>query len=136
MSRSKQFSLFEKFILRKFYPRKIFFDAVGSIWAVYFLWNHEWQGALVVTVAASLLGILSVWNIDLEKMSETLLGKLALLHLNPFNLATQIIGVAMGVYGIWIHSTETILAAISIILIGHIFGWEKVDSRLKIVSDQ
>lgn len=124
---ASRYSAFERLMLRKFHPRKILIDLVSLTWGVYFLWNHDWQKALLAVVIVSSLGYLSVWNADPEKLAKTTLGKLALLHLHPFNLITQSIGAIPLVYGVWLHSTEYILAGLSIVLIGHIFGWGKVD---------
>lgn len=123
-----RYTWLERLTLRKFHPRKIFFDLASGMWAVYFLWYQDWQRALLVGLTISLLGYISVWNVDVEKMSETPLGKLALLHLHPFNLITQLIGLVPLVYGIWIHSTEYILGGLSIVMIGHAYGWWKVNS--------
>jgi hypothetical protein len=34
-------------------------------------------------------------------------------------------------YGICLHETRVVLTGISLILLGHIQGWDRVDSRLK-----
>lgn len=127
-----KFSMPEKFILRKFHPQNIFFEITGTLWAVYFLWNQDWQNAVLVGAIMSLLGLLSVWNLNDSKMSETTLGKLALLHLNPLNLSVQIVGLAPAVYGVWTHSVEMILIGLSIIFLGHAAGWSKVDSKFSV----
>lgn len=127
--RREVFSFVERYMLRKFHPRKIFFDMIGSIWAVYFLWNHEWQKALAAAVILSSAGLFSVWNADFRKLAQTPLGRLALLHLRPANFAIQMAGAVLGLYGIWIHSTEVILISLSVILAGHLSGWAKFDSR-------
>lgn len=90
---------------------------------------------MLVTLGVGALGLISVWNADPEKMAETTLGKIALLHLHPFNLITQSIGLVPLVYGIWIHSVETILAGLSLVLLGHIVGWSKVDSKFSTATN-
>jgi hypothetical protein len=125
----ERFAWFERYTIRKFHPRKLFIDSISLMWAVYFLWNQDWLSAIVVAVAVNTLSMMSVWNVDTNKMSETTLGKIALLHLNPVNLATQIVGLIPLVYGIWTHSTELILAGLSIVMLGHALGWNKVDRR-------
>ena len=53
------------------------------------------------------------------------------LHLHPVNLLLQIAGIGLLVYSIWIHSgIYTIMIAVSLILIGHMWGWSKVNDAL------
>lgn len=131
MSNIGRFSFLERFILRKFHPRKIFFDFIGLTWSVYFLWNHQWPLALAASMLSGSIGLISVWNVDLDKMAQTPLGRMAMLHLNPANIAIQSAGVVAGVLGIWSHSTVIMMLALSIILAGHVFGWSKFDSRFR-----
>lgn len=127
---SHHFTLIERYALRRFHPRRIAADMVSSMWAVYFLWNHDWRAALIVAVVISTVAQVTVRRTDPEAMSETLLGKLALLHLHPFNMALQLVGVVALIYGLWLHSTEYILGALSLVAAGHTVGWTQVDARL------
>ena len=125
------FNWAQKYMLRRFHPRSIFIDSAGFIWFAYFFWNHDWQLGLAAAIVGRAVAVLSVMNLNTDFFAETTLGKVALLHLNPFNLITQLSGLIVLLYGIWYHSTELILGGASIILIGHSFGWSKVDSRLE-----
>lgn len=126
------YSFMERFMLRKFHPRKIFFDMIGSMWAVYFLWNHEWQIALAALILFNAMGILSAWNVNFRHLAQTPLGKLGLLHSRPANFSVQFAGVIVAVYGIWYHSVEVILIALTAIFAGHLSGWSKFDSRFEL----
>lgn len=124
-----RFSTLERFMLRKFHPQKILLDAIGAMWAVYFLWNHDWVTALSISAFCGLIGVVAVWNLNFQRMSETTLGRLALLHLHPFNITVQTLALVPIVFGIWSHSVEFILAGMTLLLIGHLFGWSRYDAK-------
>jgi hypothetical protein len=124
------FSWIQTYILRRFHPRSIFIDSIGLIWFTYYFWNHDWKAALGAAIVARAVALFSVMNINTDLFAESILGKISLLHLNPLNLVTQIIGTVVLLYGIWIHSVEMILGGLSVILLGHIFGWARVDPKL------
>ncbi len=52
------------------------------------------------------------------------------LHLHPVNLLVQVLGGCLLIYAVWMHSAVYIMAASSIILIGHLWGWHKVNEAL------
>ena len=122
-------SWFKRYFIKRFHPRSIFVDVAASIWFTYFFWYHDWKSAIAVIVIARILGVLLTMKVDSEAFAETYLGKLALLHLNVANMVTQLLGVVVALYGLWQHSAEYILAGVSVIFLGHIFGWGKVDPR-------
>lgn len=53
-----------------------------------------------------------------------------MLHANPVNFLVQATGGVLLVYCIWMHLLTGIMAAISLILLGHFVGWGKVNSAL------
>ena len=132
---SGQYSALEEFALRHSHPRKIIFDSLGFLWAIYFLWHFRWGDAIWILLASSALGMISVRGVKPELMAETTLGKLALLHLNPINLSTQVIGLGLLAYGIWGHSTPLTLVGVSVVALGHTFGWDLVDARFARTKD-
>lgn len=122
-------SWFKQYFLRRFHPRSIFIDVVGFIWFTYYFWNHDWKTAIGVVVVERIIAFFSVSNIDVKRLAETPLGKLGLLHLHPANFAIQVFGAIILLYGIWQHTTEVILGGLSVLFLGHVFGWSKVDPR-------
>lgn len=88
------FSILERFALKCFHPRAIFVEVVGFIWAIYYFWNYNWQMSLGVFVLALVLAILSVMDTNPQKLSETTLGKIGLLHLHPMNLTIRFGGLS------------------------------------------
>ena len=121
------FTFFEKLILRRFHPISLLFETSGLIWVTYFLWQNNWQYALGAILATRLLSSSIVWRIDLQA-----LGRLGLLHLNPFNMGIQIVGTLLTIWALWDHSKVFILLGVSIIILGHSFGWHQFDPKFSI----
>jgi hypothetical protein len=121
-----QFSLLERYALMRFHPRKMIFDIIGVIWATYFLYVGMWQPAAVVLFIFVVFGFFMVRNADLKGLSETAWGRLAILHVHPLNVAIKVVALTLLVLGIWRHSVEHILIGVSLIFLGHFFGWSKV----------
>lgn len=123
------FSWLERMALKRLHPVSIFIDVVAWIWGVYLLAMHNWSAALTIIILARLAALIVVRGLDLQSMADTTLGKIALLHLHPVNMIMQIVGALALLWGVWIQMTVTILTGISLIFLGHVFGWSKVDSR-------
>jgi hypothetical protein len=99
------------------------------IWSIYYLWENNWTLALGIAVLGRIVAYLATYEVDPEKMAQSIWGKIALLHLNPVNLVAQSVGLILFIYSVWEHSVPLILASISLILIGHLKGWSKVDKN-------
>lgn len=123
-------NLIESLAVRRSHPRSLFINSVGALWMVYFLVQQDWVMALSVLVFFRALAYVSVWKCDPQLLAQTTLGKIALLHLHPVNLVVQVAGVIPFVYGLWQRNTELILGGFSVVLLGHSFGWSRVDRRL------
>jgi hypothetical protein len=122
-------SRLERYALKRFHPRALFIDAVGITWFVYFLWNQNWLLALGTAIAGRIAALAAVSHAVPEQIAETPLGRLALLHLNPINMAIQGIGAVVACVGIWSHSMPSILIGLSVVLLGHLRGWRRFDPR-------
>ncbi len=117
----------EKYALTRAHPARIFVNGAGWIWVIYFLWNQNLPGVIISIFATWLIGFLLIKSVNFQEISKTTLGKIALLHLHPFNFAIQIISMVPLFYGIWTHNTVWLLAGLSLLLFGHAFGWEKMN---------
>ena len=120
----------EKAMIRRGHPKHIILGSVGFLWAVYFLWRHEWAWGLVVVIVSAILGPLLTSGTREEELAQTVLGKIMLLHLHPMNLAVQLAGFGILFYGVWIHALMHVLVGVSLILLGHMWGWHKVNEAL------
>lgn len=116
----------QRYMLRRFHPRKIILDSIATIWAVYFMWHHDWVSALGAIVLSAILGSAVAWRMDYEALARTIWGRLAILHLHPANIAIQSVGLIALFYGVWTHDTIWILAGSSLVLLGHWFGWSSL----------
>lgn len=120
----------ERIFVRRGHPKHIIVAAVGGMWGLYFLWFHNWIWALATVLVSAVLGRILTRGMKEESLAQTTLGGIMLLHLHPLNLLVQVAGFALLVYGVWIHSTIYIMAAASLILLGHSWGWHKVNDAL------
>jgi hypothetical protein len=120
----------QEFMLSRGHPRQIILHIVGGIWTIYFLWQHNWMWALGFFAASELTSEIISTQTEAEMLAQTLLGKIILLHTNPVNLFLQAAGGILLLYSVWIHSITGIMAAISVVLLGHIAGWNKVSTAL------
>jgi hypothetical protein len=123
----------ERYVLRRAHPVSIFIDTVGLIWFIYYLWMNLWQEAVAVLIFARLCANAATVRAHSDRLSQTILGKIALLHLHPVNLFLQIVGTAVAIDGVWTHRSMVILAALSLILLGHLQGWPQVDRRFELL---
>ena len=128
-SKEHEFSWLEIFALKCFHPRAICVEVAGLVWSIYYFWNYNWQMSLGVFVLAVAIAILSVMDTSPQKLSETVIGRIGLLHLHPMNLAIRLAGTGILLCGIWQRSAHLALGGMSIIFLGHTFGWAKVDAR-------
>jgi uncharacterized membrane protein YesL len=76
------------------------------------------------------LGLVVTMGMNEEQLAQTTLGRILLLHLHPLNLLLQVGGFSVLLYGFWVHSGLYIIFAISLILLGHMWGWHKVNAAL------
>jgi hypothetical protein len=123
-------TFFERSVVRSGQPRRIIVGVITLMWVLFSLWFHLWAWAMVALVVGVALGALATTGMHVEELAQTMLGKILLLHLHPVNVALQTFGFAVLLYSFWIHSAVLMLLAISVILLGHMFGWHKVNHAL------
>ncbi|MFM8268801.1 MAG: hypothetical protein ACKN9V_01320 [Pseudomonadota bacterium] len=124
-------SLLQKYVLLRVHPRRVFLDAVALMWEVYFLWNQNWRAALGIFLVMNTVGLILGRRVNYEAMANTILGRLAILHTQPMNLLLQLSGAAFVVYGLLLRESLTIMAGVSLVFLGHFYGWSRVHSSLK-----
>ena len=112
--------LFRKVALQHTIPQYLIFDGLGSVWALYFVWQHQVILALVSLVVLGSVAQLLVLKKNEEAYADTPLGRFALSHLAPWSITFHILGYAVLIYSFWIHSGFYILLASSLILLGHL----------------
>lgn len=129
-SKSKRSGL-RRYALLRAHPVSLILDLVAGIWAVYFFWQHAWEVSLVLLVVERGVAWILLQAVDSNALADTLLGKLALLHLEPVNLGMQLAGLLLSLWGVWAHETMVILSGLSLVFLGHLAGWGAVHQALK-----
>ena len=132
LSLGQELTTLEKIVIRNAHPVSIYFQVIASVWFVFYFWNQLWAEAVLSYLIFRGVGIMATSRADVRALSETWLGRLALLHLEGSNFVVQIAGLIPLLYGIWSHETRMVLAGLSLILMGHLQGWARVDSRFKL----
>jgi hypothetical protein len=120
----------QKTFVRHAHPRHIILAYVGLMWGVYFMWFHNWVWALAAVVISGLVGRILTGDVREENLAQTTLGKILLLHMHPVNFVLQTAGVAVTFYGVWLHAGMHIMVGVTVILLGHLWGWHKVNDAL------
>ena len=123
-------TLSERIIVRSGHPRRIIVGAITLIWMLYFIWFHNWFGAAIALIVGGPLSRFAAWGMHEEQLAQTTFGKILLLHLHPANLMVQSVGFAVLLGSVWIHSGRYIALGVSLILLGHMWGWHKVNQAL------
>lgn len=131
---SANFSALEAWALRRTHPVSIIFDLIGFVWFSYFIWTNDWQYAVATIIFSRLFAAGISWDTDVFSISQTTLGRLALLHLHPVNITIHSLGFAILIYGIWTHGAMAMLFGFSGIMLGHCFGWKKVHSSFALLE--
>lgn len=103
---------------------------ITLLWVLYSLWFHLWAWATLAVVVGVALGALATKGTLVDELAQTVLGKILLLHLHPANVALQTFGFAVLLCSFWMHSIVLMLLGISVILLGHMFGWHRVNHAL------
>lgn len=116
----------ERIMVQHAHPTKLILELVGIIWGVYFLWQQNWVWAVILGLGLPTLGTILVWGKDEEQLAATLLGKVMLMHAHPMNFLLHIVGFIPLVYGLWTHLPIPILTGITVIVIAHLWGWERL----------
>jgi hypothetical protein len=131
-----QLNLLQKAAVRHAHPASFIMNLLGVIWAGYFLWLHQWVWAMLCLVAG-VLGDVVFASLDrgyliLAKSQLNAFQKLLVYHTHPVNLILHLIGLVCYVLGAWYHAVSLLLAAVSFVLLGHVFPWlsHKKEERL------
>src|SRR5256885_15865349 len=77
--------LIRKFMLQHAHPAKFVAEILGLIWGTYFLWIHNWIGAVFSSVILFLGSTIALWNKPIEDLADTALGKIMLVYATPSN---------------------------------------------------
>ena len=125
-------TVLQRYYLRRAHPASLFIETAGLVWVVYFFWNHLWVEALLTLVISRLIANVVSFRASTEALMQTALGRIALLHVQPTNWFIQLLGVIGVFYGVWTHEAKVILAGLSVVFLGHLIGWHRVDRHFEL----
>jgi hypothetical protein len=123
-------TLSERIIIRNGHPHRIIVGVITFIWTLYFLWFHNLAGSALALIVGGPLSRFAARGMREEQLAQTTFGKILLLHLYPANVILQAVGFAVLLCSVWIHSALNIVLGVSMILLGHMWGWHKVNQAL------
>lgn len=123
----------DRYFLRRAHPTSLFVEAAGISWVVHFFWNHLWVEALLVFLFTRIIANIVAFRSNPEALAQSGLGRIALLHAQPVNMLVQLVGGFGFFYGLWTHEVKVILGGISIVMLGHLIGWHRVDRHFELI---
>jgi hypothetical protein len=123
-------SFIQRHMLRHAHPRHLIVGIVTMVWSSYFFWVNDLTTALAILIAGIIIARFVTLGMNEDRVANTLIGKILLLHLHPMNMFLQGIGFLLLMAGLWVHSAMYIMTAVSLILVGHMWGWHKVNEAL------
>lgn len=126
-------SVIQRYYLRRAHPASLFVEAAGISWIVYYFWNHLWVEALLVLLFSRVIANIVAFRSNPDDLAQSVLGRIVLLHTQPVNMFVQLVGLVGFFYGVWTHEVKVLLAGISIVMLGHIVGWHRVDRRFELL---
>lgn len=114
-------------MLQHLHPTKFILELIGIMWATYFLWQQNWLWAVVAGFGLPILGSILTWRVNTDQLRKSSYARLVLIHAHPLNILLHIVGAAITVYGLWNHQTLVILSGISVLILGHVWGWKSAN---------
>ena len=112
-------------MLQHSHPAKFVAEILGIIWGTYFLWMHNWIGAVITSLILFLGSTIALWNKPVENLAETALGKIMLVYATPSNFMIYNVSALPAIYGLWTHQVLYVLAGYSLLLLPHLWAWKR-----------
>lgn len=118
--------IIRRYMLQHAHPMKFTAELLGVIWGAYFLWNHNWLGALIMSTLFFLGSSVLLWNKPIDYLQKTGLGRVMLIYADPVSFLLYNLSALPVIYGLWLHQTMYVLIGISILLLPHLWGWKEL----------
>lgn len=112
-------------MLQHAHPAKFVAEILGILWCTYFLWIHNWIGAVISSVILFLGSTIALWNKPVEDLAETALGRIMLVYATPSNFIIYNVSALPVIYGLWTHRGLYIVAGYSLMLLPHLWAWKR-----------
>jgi hypothetical protein len=114
-----------RLMLEHAHPVKFVAEILGIMWGAYFLWNHNWIGAVTSSVILFLGSTIALWKEPIEDLAETSLGRIMLVYATPANFAIYNLSALPVIYGLWTHQGLYVVAGYSLMLMPHLWAWKR-----------
>ena len=111
-------------MLQHAHPAKFVAEILGIIWGTYFLWIHNWIGAVISSFILFLGSTIALWNKPVENLADTTLGKIMLVYATPFNYFVYNVSALPVIFGLWTHQGLYVVSGYSLLLLPHFWAWK------------
>ena len=115
----------ERFFVQYAYPPKLILDGIGLMWALHFVWERLWTQSLISLIGFSLVGSVFAGAANRSVLAATLLGCFCRCLAKGTNVAAQISGAIVLVFGVWSRTPFYGFIGISFILLAHANAWRQ-----------
>jgi|ERR1700756_2471629 hypothetical protein len=113
----------EKALYHQIHPAKLATDILASVVSLYFFWHHLLLIALVIHIAAPVLGSVIVMRYaNLNRQRESRLGRYIAKHMGAVPQGSRLVGDIVTVFGAWYHSWLVIGLGLAIVLLAWMNG--------------
>lgn len=123
---TSQLNRTERFAVSQAYPPKLILFAVGTMWALHFIWERLWSQAAISFLIFVIAGVMSARKIDKAFLSSTLLGRVFAELAQPSSVLTQALGFAALFFGAHVRGPFYVLIGASLVLLTHAVAWRRV----------
>ncbi|SRR6266498_1014177 len=110
-------------MLQHAYPAKFVAEILGVIWGSYFLWIHNWIGAVISSVILFLGSTIAIWNYPVKNLADSALGRIMLVYATPFNFVIYNLSALPVIYGLWTHRGIYVVAGYFLLFLPHL--WDR-----------
>jgi hypothetical protein len=117
--------MIHRFMLQHAHPMKFVAEILGVMWGIYFLWIHNWIGAVASSVVLFFGSTLALWNKPIDHLAATALGRIMLVYTTPLNFIIYNFSALPVIYGAWTHQLIYILIGYSALLSPHLWWWKR-----------
>jgi hypothetical protein len=112
-------------MLQHAHPAKFVAEILGILSCTYFLWIHNWIGAMISGVILFLGSTIALWNKPVENLADTALGKIMLVYASAFNYFIYNVSSLPVIFGLWTHQVLYVVAGYSLLLLPHLWSWKR-----------
>src|SRR5258708_65221 len=107
----------KKYMLSHAHPFKLLAEVLGLISGIYFLWNHHWILALIISMTFFLFSTIFLLGKNTDYLSATKQGKFLLVYTTPLNFFLYNFSAVPLAYRVWTHDFLFIILSIGLFLL-------------------